>query len=81
MDQARIRCLILEADRDAEIASKNAANLRAQRYRSILSGLMGVEAHADAAHPSNIVQNTLAVTERQAQPVCHPCYILFKSID
>ena len=49
--QARLRCLILEADRDAEMAAKNAENLRASRYRNILSELMGEEdTRADAAH-------------------------------
>jgi len=61
---ARARYLISEADKDAEIAAKSAAELRASRYRSIISKLMG---EGD--------------TQPQAQPVCHPCYILFKSID
>jgi len=51
--QARLRCLILEAERDAEIAAKDAETLRASRYRSILSKLVGEgdTCHgADAAH-------------------------------
>ena len=49
--QARLRCLILEADRDAEIAAKNAELLRASRYRSILSQLVGEgDTRVDAAH-------------------------------
>ena len=49
--QARLCCLILEADKGAEIAAKNVEKLRASRYRSILSELMGEEdTRADAAH-------------------------------
>ena len=49
--QARLRYLISEVDKDAEIAAKNAEKLRASRYRDIISELMGKgDTHADAAH-------------------------------
>ena len=49
--QARLRCLILEADKDAEIAAKNAESLRASKYRSILSEIMGEgDTRVDAVH-------------------------------
>jgi len=41
LDKARLCCLILEADKDAEMAAKDAEKLRASRYRSILAELMG----------------------------------------
>jgi hypothetical protein len=42
--QARLRCLLLEADKEAEI-------LRASRYRSILSELVGEgDTRANASH-------------------------------
>ena len=48
--QARLRCLVLEADKDAEIAAKNAESLRALRYRSI-SEMMGEgDTRVNAAH-------------------------------
>jgi len=49
--QARLRYLVSEADKDAEIAAKNAEILRASRYRNIISELMGEgDTRANAAH-------------------------------
>ena len=51
LDQARLHCLILEADKDAEMAAKDAEELRASRYRSILAELMGEgDIRVDAAN-------------------------------
>jgi hypothetical protein len=43
LDQTRLRCLILEADKDAEIAAKEVEKMRASRYRSLLAKLAGEE--------------------------------------
>jgi len=56
MQRLRLRCLLLEADMDAEIAAKNV-------YRNKLSELAG---EGDTA------RNRLAVNEPQPQPVCQP---------
>jgi len=51
LDETRLRCLILEVDKDAEIAAKDVERLRASRYRSILAELMGEgDIRADAAN-------------------------------
>ena len=41
LTQARLRCLILEADRDTERAAREAEEVQASRYRYILHSLMG----------------------------------------
>ena len=41
LTQARLRCLILEADRDAERAAREAEEVRASRYCYILRSLVG----------------------------------------
>ena len=49
--QARLRYLVSEADKDAEIVAKNAEELRASRYRNIVSELMGEgDTRSNAAH-------------------------------
>jgi len=41
LTQARLRCLILEADRDTERAAREAEEVQASRYRYILRSLVG----------------------------------------
>jgi hypothetical protein len=51
LDQTRLRCLILEADKHAEIAAKDVEKLRASRYRCILAELAGEgDIRADVAN-------------------------------
>ena len=64
--QAKVRYLISEADKEAEIAAKNAERARASRYRSILSELVGEEDTScpDAAHRPQT--SGLGLTSRDA---------------
>jgi hypothetical protein len=50
LDQTRLRCLLLEADKHAEIAAKDVEKLRASRYRCILAELAGEGERADVAN-------------------------------
>jgi hypothetical protein len=67
--QAKMRCLILEADRDAE-------SLRADKYRKILDTVIG-EGSPDAAE-SQAARSLHAARDplvRRSVACCRPCFI------
>jgi len=72
LTQTRLRCLILEADRDAEI-------LRAGKYRKIIDSLAGEGGHGatgtqpQAAGISHMPRRASSLTEGQAESTITQC--------